>query len=552
MTNDVRVLADELLAQVLARQPFYATLRGIPGYDAEVPDLSAEGQQAHAVAMTALRDRALAVDAPSLDAADAVTLAAVVDTVDGELTEVAARTVEHTVSVMSQGPSSLLALAARARLATPEQAEDHLTRTGRFAGYLDTHVARLQDGAASGRSPVAKLVTVALAQVDGYLTGTGSDVFADLAPPAGWDGAAAWSERLREVVRDDVRPALQRWRDAVAALPVRPDDACGLVHLPGGAEDYDRLVAVHTTLPMTAHEVHDLGRECVADLVERMTSLGEQIGLQGFDAVREAVRASGAAVSPEDAMAGAREAIRRAEAAVVGVFPEPLPPPCEVQPMTEHLGRAGMPPHYTPPTPDGGKVGTYWFNAHQPGAGSGWDLESTAFHEAVPGHHLQLSRLLVLPDVPALQTQGVVTAHAEGWGLYAEVLAGELGLYSSPQAELGALGVQLFRAARLVVDTGIHALGWSREEAHRWFGETVPLPAPFIASEIDRYIGVPGQALAYMVGQREILRLREHARAALGDRFSLAGFHGAVLDSGMVPLPAVGVAVDAWIATRPG
>lgn len=249
-------------------------------------------------------------------------------------------------------------------------------------------------------------------------------------------------------------------------------------------------------------------------------------------------------------MAAAREAVRRAEAAVVGAFPDPLPPPCEVSAMSEHLGRAGVPPHYTPPDDASGKVGTYWFNTQQPGAGSGWDLEATAFHEAVPGHHLQLSRTRVLHDVPALQMYGVVTAHAEGWGLYAEVLAGELGLYSSDEARLGSLAVQLFRAARLVVDTGIHALGWSRSRAVEEFAGVVALPEAFVESEVNRYIAWPGQALAYLVGQREILRLRADAQARLGERFDLSGFHGAVLDSGMLPLPAVGAAVDAWVEAQ--
>lgn len=542
--TDVRGLADELFALMLEASPTWATKLGIPGYDDRMPDLSLEAADRFASELR--RISATATAAEPAEAADRVTRAAVLNTADGWLAELDSRPVEHTVSVMGNGPSMLFAVAGTTSLVSGQQAADHLQRTAAYADYLDAHLSRLQRGASEGRFPVTTLVQVALAQVDGYLGRTDVDALADVAPPQGWDGAAGWREAMRAVVRDRVRPAMQRWRDGVAALPTRPDEACGLAHLPGGPSDYDALTHRHTTLPLAAQEVHDIGRAAVADLVERMTDLGATLGLVGFPAVRDAVKASGLEVPAEQAMAQVREAVRRAEAAVVGVFPEPLPPPCEVAAMSEHLGRAGMPPHYTPPKPDGSALGTYWFNAEVPGAGSGWDLEAVAFHEAVPGHHLQLSRSHQLVDVPLLQAKGVVTAHAEGWGLYAEVLAGELGLYSSVQAELGSLAVQLFRAARLVVDTGIHLLGWPREEAVRWFGETVPLPQSFIESEVNRYIGIPGQALAYMIGQREVLRLRAGARERLGPRFDLAGFHSAVLDSGLIPLPAVAAAVDTW------
>ncbi len=530
----------------MARHPFSATDAGVPGHDHEVPDLSAAAEHAWGVEVAALQAEAdaLAPDGP----ADRITLEAVRHALAGEAAAVRGRAPEHTVALLGgEGPGRLLGLAGKTRLSTPEQAADHLERTARFAGYLDAHVERLREGAARGRSPVAALVAVALAQCDGYLDGEG-DALADVAPPAGWDVADDWRSRLGALVTGEVRPAVARWRDAVAALPVRDDDRCGLVHLPDGAADYARLVAVNTTLPLTAQQVHDRGREAVAELVGRMTALGAGIGLSGWPAVRDAARTSGAQVEPETAMAQAREAVRRAEAAVVGVFPEPLPPPCEVTAMSRHLGSSGMPPHYTEPVPDRDALGTYWFNVDQPGAGSGWDLEATAYHEAVPGHHLQLSRQMDLPGVPVLQRKSFVTAHGEGWGLYAEVLAGELGLYSSVQAQLGALGSELFRAARLVVDTGVHALGWSRDRALAELTEVTAMPPAFVVSEVNRYIGLPGQALAYLTGQRELLRMRASARERLGNRFDLPGFHSAVLDSGALPLPAVDLAVDAWVA----
>jgi uncharacterized protein (DUF885 family) len=233
-------------------------------------------------------------------------------------------------------------------------------------------------------------------------------------------------------------------------------------------------------------------------------------------------------------------------------MPPPLPAPCAVEAMPPTVAESGMAPHYTPPRADTGRPGTFWFNTERATAGAGWDLEAVAFHEAVPGHHSQLARIQQLENLPLLQ-QFPVTVHAEGWGLYAERLAGEFGLYSDAHAKLGAVYVELFRAARLVVDTGLHALGWSRQQARAYMVEHVALPEQFLHDEVDRYIAWPGQALAYMTGQREILRLRAHATAELGDRFDLPSFHSVLLDSGSLPLPVLQVAVDDWITrTRNG
>jgi uncharacterized protein (DUF885 family) len=209
--------------------------------------------------------------------------------------------------------------------------------------------------------------------------------------------------------------------------------------------------------------------------------------------------------------------------------------------------QAGMAPHYTPPRLDGGRAGTYWFNTERPTAGTGWDIEVTAFHEAVPGHHLQLSRLQLLNDLPALQRQRSLAVFSEGWGLYSEQLAEEAGLYLDSRSLLGAISASLMRSARLVVDTGIHAFGWSREQALEFMVAHVPMPREFLAAEIDRYIVVPGQALAYLTGKLEILKIREQARERLGQAFSLPAFHGAVLDHGSLPMPTLARSITAWL-----
>jgi uncharacterized protein (DUF885 family) len=571
LREDVLALAAELDAARWAVSPFYATFMGLPTHDAEVPDLSAAAEEEHRLLLRGLADRAQALQAraleerplddaaeaaPAVDPATLVTLTTVVHTAVGMLADLDARLVEFVVGPMGEGPAALFQLASVTAPADPAAADDYVTRCARFGQYLDDCGERLRDGVAAGRTPVRALVERTLGMVDGYLaTPVEQDPLLAVPAPAGWNGGEqAWRGRIADAVSDEVRPATVRYREVLAELlpASRNDDRPGLVHLPAGQETYDRLVLVHTTLPLGAEQVHELGLAAVADLREELARVGGRLGLDSFDAVREAAARSSQGVPAQQALAAAREAVARAEAALPGWFAQPLPPPCRVEPMSTHLGKAGTPPHYSPPTADGRRAGTFWFNVDEIGAGAGWELEATAYHEAVPGHHLQLERMLSRSGLPRLQRLGIVTAHAEGWGVYAELLAGEMGLYSGDRALAGALGARIFRAARLVVDTGLHALGWSRSRALDYMTANVPLGAIEAASEVDRYIAWPGQALAYNTGFTEILRLREEARDELGDSFDLAGFHAAVLDNGAVPLPALRMAVAAWVGQMAG
>jgi uncharacterized protein (DUF885 family) len=414
-------------------------------------------------------------------------------------------------------------------------------------------VDRPADRAAPGggcRLPVAPLVDAALAWTGDILSRPAPDALVAPEPPEGWDGATAWRQERDAAAAEVVAPALARWAEQLrAVLPdARPPEKAGLAYLPGGDEDYARCIRAHTTLEPTPDELHHSGLAEIERLEDRALRLGAEIGLGDLGAVHEALRRSAGERSPEEAVVAAREAVRRAEAAAGEAFPSPLPPPCAVEPMPAVVGAAGTAPHYTPPRLDGGRPGTYWFNTQVPTAGAGWDLESVAFHEAVPGHHLQLSRLQLLSDLPDLQRHRHIAVFSEGWGLYAEGLAEEMGLYRDERALLGAVTNALMRAARLVVDTGLHAFGWGRAEAVDFFAEHVPLPAEFLAAEVDRYIMWPGQALAYLTGKLQIAEARQEARRRLGDRFALPAFHAATLDHGSLPMAVYRRHVARWAA----
>jgi uncharacterized protein (DUF885 family) len=550
MPDDIRALADRLHTRLFEASPFDASIKGIPGYDDRVPDASIEADTQLRQDIETLVADVAALDAATLSTADRVTLDCVVDTAEHALLDIDASLIDLTVTAMPiEGAPVLLAVSARTLLADPQAATDYLTRLRAAAGWLGQVDERLRDGAARGRVPVAPLVQDTIGWADSVLSGGTPPALLAPQPPSDWDGADAWRRELDDVVRELVVPAIARWRGLLADELLhlaRPAERPGLVHIPGGEADYERMIRSHTTVRRTADELHQTGLDHVAALEERARTLGAELGLADLPAVHEAMRAAAAASDPEVAMAAAVAAIRRAEARAGEVFPEPLPPPCEVTPMPRSVAESGIAPHYSPPRLDGGRPGTYWYNTVRPSAGGGWDLEGVAFHEAVPGHHLQLSRNRLLTHLPALQRQRSITAHSEGWGLYAEQLAEEMGLYSDTRQLLGAVTASLMRASRLVVDTGIHARRWTRQRAVDYMVSHVPMPVEFLGNEIDRYIAMPGQALAYLTGRLELLRLRDEARATMGEAFTLPGFHAAVLDRGSLPLPVLARSVQAW------
>ena len=548
--STTRELADRFHARWLEIHPLAATSYGIPGFDHLMPDDSENGTQAWRSEVGRFVEQADAVDPAGLEPDDRVTLACVREAVAQELAVIDSAAVEHTVTPMPYGqPGLFLAVAARTVLVDPQAAHCYVERLSGCGRWMDQVTDRLREGADKGRLPVAPLVEQAISWGESVIDAREPRPVMTPEPPPGWSGAAAWAEQRRQLAADVVRPAIGRWVDTLRELlpQSRSGDDAGVGHLPGGEADYARAVRIHTTLSRTPEQLHQVGLDAVETLEERACELGKELGLSSLQEVRGAIRASAGGLSAEDAIDAAVTAIRRAEARAPQFFPRPLPPPCAVTAMPQVVATSGAAPHYTPPRLDGGRPGTFWFNTERPTAGTGWDLEVVAFHEAVPGHHLQLSRVQLLDDLPAIQRQRSLTAFSEGWGLYAEQLAEEMGLYTDTRARLGAVGESLMRAARLVVDTGLHAFGWTRARAVDYLVTHVPLPAEFMAAEADRYIVMPGQALAYLTGKLEILKLRDEAQKRMGDLFSLADFHATVLDSGSLPLPALAGSVGGWI-----
>ncbi len=553
--TSIAVLADELAEAQLRNDPYSASYMGITGYDDAVPDLSPAARQAWRDRLVDFLIRCEHLDADIADADSRVLLAAARDSAARWLATADSRVQEFSVTTMPMGgPSKMLFAAARASVTDAASASDYLTRCRRAPTYIDQDALQLRAAVDSGLLPVAPLVGSVITQLRDHLAHQDRDPLLAHRPPEGLDGAAAWRDELERVVRDDIRPALARYLDVlVELLPrSRPPERAGLLHVPGGTAAYACCIRNGTTLALDADEIHGVGLSALAEFEERIAELGARVfGARNATDVMARLRddASFAASADSDAMARAAAAIGRAEERAADLFHPPLPPACTIEPMPQHMAESGTPPMYSPPARDGSRAGAYLFNRAHPGQAGGWALEPAAFHEGVPGHHAQFARLQLVPDLPLLLTAFDVVPHSEGWGLYAERLADEFDLYSDRVQQLGMLVCAAWRAVRLVVDSGLHARGWSRDRALEFALAHTSMPKPFMSAEIDRYIAMPGQALGYLIGQRDIIRLRETARARLGVAYDIRDFHSAVLDHGALPLPVLSQVVEEWVTS---
>jgi uncharacterized protein (DUF885 family) len=361
---------------------------------------------------------------------------------------------------------------------------------------------------------------------------------------------------------DSVYPAFDRMRAVLEALrPAAASQGAGVGRLPDGAAFYAEMLRQATTTNYTPEQVHELGLSEVARVTQQMDALLKAQGL-GAGTVGERMSALGKDprfLYPNDD-AGRQQALERYQqildevSARMGEYFRTLPKQrltVERVPQAQEKGQSGA--YYQQATMDGSRPGIFFANLRDMNEVPQWGMKTTAYHEGIPGHHFQISTALGLKGLPLIRQQTLYTAYAEGWGLYAEQLAADIGMYKDdPWGDLGRLQLELLRAARLVVDTGLHATGWSREQAIDYMVGATGMPAATVTSEVERYMALPGQACAYKVGELKILELRSKAQAALGPRFSLKDFHAVVLENGGVPLTVLEQLVNEWIARGGG
>jgi uncharacterized protein (DUF885 family) len=474
-----------------------------------------------------------------------VTLGVVTQQAEAVLTRLDANEVEFTLA----DPLSAVGMTHLSFLPqlTPsgEQAEeDFLTRLAAVPAFYGALARRRGEGLRAGRTPVDRMARNALGFVDRFLA-------QDTPFPQQLTGDRG--ARRDRLVAEVVRPAVTRYREFLAAEVAgrgRPDDQPGLCWLENGEAHYSALARMHTTTDRTPEELHQLGLDVLSRLEAEYAEIGGRaFGLTDPAEVRRRLRSDESLRwrDAEEMLETARDAVARATAAAPDWFSRVPEAECVVRAVPEAEAPVAPAAYYMPPALDGSRPGTYYTNTHEVGTRDRFLAETVAFHEAVPGHHFAESLAQGLTDLPRLRRIAVITAFSEGWALYTERLADEMGLFSGDVMRLGMVAEDSVRAGRLVVDTGLHALRWTRQQCVEFLRAHTVLSEVEVQSETDRYIESPGQALSYMTGRLEIVRLRRYAAEKLGSSFHIKDFHDVVLGGGQLPLKVLEDVVRAWV-----
>ena len=561
-TRLAAVAADAWDSQMNAH-PVYATAIGDRRFDDRLRANGPGAVAADAARLDALLGRVADVDPAALSPDEMVTRSALVDFLRAELDLTAAGMEAWSVDPLDGPQVADLNIPSFQPVRTTAEADALVARWREMGPWVDRLVGTTRSSLAAGIVAPAALVRSVVAELDDLLARPVGDW--PLVSPADEDHPdwpagrqAAFADAVRAAVADEIRPAFARYRAFLADElgPVARDDARpGLSHVPGGVESYARLVRAHTTLDLTPDEIHRIGLEETERIDAEFRELGGTLlGTSDQTEVLARLRSDPALhfSSPAEVYAAAESSLARANAAIPDWFGRLPKAPCVVVEMAAHEAKYSTIAYYRQPAADGSRPGSYYINTSAPETRPRYEAETLAFHEAVPGHHLQIAIAQELEGLPAFRRLGGPTAYVEGWGLYSERLSAEMGLLSGEVDRFGVASFDAWRACRLVVDTGLHALGWSRDRAITFMVEHTALAENNIANEVDRYLAMPGQALAYKLGQREILRLRDLARAALGPDFDIRAFHDVVLGQGAVGLSTLGAVVESWIADRPG
>jgi uncharacterized protein (DUF885 family) len=552
VNEELRVLGDEFWEYQLEVQPTQALMLGDHRYDDRFESASRKAEDAHIARLRGFADRAEAIDPGTLSDDEQVSRDVLIFSARMEAATDETRLAELAVNPAIGFHTMLPVLPPNLPIDEPEHADALVKKYEEVGRFVREATERLREGVANDRTPPDLHVSMVIDQLDALLaTSLNDDPMLNVRIPEAFDDAAtsAWKDRLKDAIDGHVRPAFAEQR-AVLEHEVGPVarsmDHPGLVSLPDGEVTYGRLVHQHTTMPMDPREVHQIGLNQVEKLEDEYRALGaEVLDTTDLDQIFSRLRDDPLLhfENGPDIVEASETAMAKAKAEMGNWFGRLPVADCIVQETP-----SGPTAFYFRPAADGSRPGIFFVNTEDPARWGRYEIEAMAYHEGIPGHHLQLAIAQELEDVPEFRKHAHITAYAEGWGLYTERLADEMGLYGSQLERIGMLSADSMRAGRLVVDTGLHAMGWSRQQAIDYFAQNSPMSIGTITSEVDRYIGMPGQALAYMIGRLEIMRLRDEAKQRLGQDFDIRGFHDVVLGSGLVPLQTLGRMVAAWAA----
>lgn len=443
--------------------------------------------------------------------------------------------------------------------ATVKDYRDWLARMRALPVAIEQTQALMRDGVAAGNTPPRVLMERVVGQIQAQIVDDPTkspfykpfSKFPDTVPVA---ERAALQAEAKQVIAEKIVPAYRRFATFFSGdyLP-RTRTSIAAVDLPDGKAYYDFVAGYFTTTDLTADQIHQIGLKEVARIRAEMEKIKAEVGFKGtlaefFQHLRTDPKFF--YKTPQELFTAYEAISKRIDPQLVKAFKTIPRLPYGVRPIPDNIAPDTTTAYYQPGAVDGTRAGFYYVNLYKPEVRPKWEMMALSLHEAVPGHHFQFARGMELPDVPMFRRIGYFVAYGEGWGLYAERLGYDMGLYDDPYDRMGQLAYDMWRAVRLVVDTGMHSKGWSRDRAIEFFMDNSPKTRQDVVNEIDRYIGWPGQALAYKIGQLKISELREKASKQLGDRFDLREFNDAVLETGSVPLKTLEAHIDAWIERK--
>jgi uncharacterized protein (DUF885 family) len=552
-------LAEAVWDSQMAAHPLYATSLGDRRFDDRLRDNGPGALGADAARLAGWVRQAEAIDPGELSMGDRVTHSALLDFLSYELDLVEAGVDAWAVDPLDGPQVAYLNVPSFQPVRTRAEGEALVARWREIGPWIDRLTGTTRERLGAGIGAPHALARSVVAELDDLLARPVEDW--PLVDPAradhpDWspDQRRSHGDAVRAAVLDGIRPAFVRYRAFLAdelAPRARGDDRPGLSHVPGGDDAYRHLVRSHTTLDLVPEEIHRIGLDETERIDAEFRELGGRLlGTAELTTILDRLRRDPALhfATPGEVLHVAEASLERANAAIPAWFGRLPKTPCVVVEMGAHEAKYSTIAYYRQPAADGSRPGSYYINTSAPETRPRYEAETLAFHEAVPGHHLQIAIAQELDGLPRFRRHGGPTAYIEGWGLYSERLAAEMGLLSGDLDRFGIASFDAWRACRLVVDTGLHALGWSRDRAIRFMVEHTALAENNIANEVDRYLAMPGQALAYKLGQREILRLRDVARDTLAPRFDIRAFHDVVLGEGAVGLSTLGMIIDDWLA----
>ena len=559
MTNsDLQQLSSDFFQNSLDSSPTSAIMRGHKQYFDQIEELNEETFEKETKAVNDFISRLESIDTESLSNREKVTHGMLEFALSSNKDSLMDRSWEFGAGV--SGFTGFLIDYNQQMFVPDSESADMLLKRLELYKRLYTQIAEVQKiGLKNNRVATERNLLRTIDQLENYLGSSLEEdplLLVNFSPEISESFISDWKEKAKKIIDLNIRPTVLAYLEQLKSDHIpkgRPDEHSGIMWIDGGEETYLRALRKYTGHKnITVKEVHEVGLSEIERLKKEFFEIGENVfpGVSTPEEVLQKMQTETSMryESKEQMLQLAVDTIERAYKPLdqwFTVFPKS---PCKVLPVPAESEQHAPPAYYYPPLPDGSRDGTYFLNTYKAETKSIFEAESVAFHEAIPGHHLDRTIAVELQDVPDFQKYVASTAFVEGWGLYSEQLANEMGLYSNDVQQLGRLGNDAWRACRLVLDTGMHGMGWSRDKAIEFFRANSPIEEINSEIETDRYIAWPGQACSYKMGQLKIEELRRKAEIELGDKFDIRYFHDEVLCDGGITLPILENKIDTFIA----